>query len=399
MGELDNPDIIENKDMVSFLKRHNHVFVYNYGTIHSSIEKYLKSINIDIKGFIVNNKEDLGEKIYSFSEIKEKFGKRRFYDFRKKIRKNSCVIIADEPSSVSSGLAELKKIGFKDFFYVSKWNRRTIPYKMTPREKNNFWIEVNLVDHCNLNCQCCDHFSPIADKYFLDIDEFEKDIKRLSELMNGEMGVLKLEGGEPLLHPNAIDFMKIARKYFPKSKILFFSNGILLASMEKIFETIKEYDITLMVTTYPIKTDYRKIDELAKKYEIKYERFIEASKLSSSNKEECLDKLSVHHPFNLKGEIEDYQYISCYHFNECITLRHGKIYTCPIIPYSEYFNKEFNRNLKIKPDCCIDIYKAKNYKEIADFCTKKVSFCSYCDILNRKAKPYALSKKEISEWS
>lgn len=58
-------------------------------------------------------------------------------------------------------------IGITHFFLVSDWNRRTIPKKMLPRKIEDFFLEVNLADHCNLNCQCCDHFSPIAKPTFL----------------------------------------------------------------------------------------------------------------------------------------------------------------------------------------------------------------------------------------
>jgi len=72
---------------------------------------------------------------------------------------------------------------------------KTTPH---PELKN---ISVDIVSHCNLNCQCCDHFSPLAEKSFANIDIFEKDINRLSEISNATLDVLKLMGGEPLLHP------------------------------------------------------------------------------------------------------------------------------------------------------------------------------------------------------
>ena len=31
-----------------------------------------------------------------------------------------------------------------------------------------FWLEVHLAEHCNLNCKGCSHFSPLAEKEFIE---------------------------------------------------------------------------------------------------------------------------------------------------------------------------------------------------------------------------------------
>ena len=40
-------------------------------------------------------------------------------------------------------------------------------------------LEVHLTDHCNLNCKGCSHFSNISDEFFLDKNDFERDLKEL----------------------------------------------------------------------------------------------------------------------------------------------------------------------------------------------------------------------------
>ena len=63
-------------------------------------------------------------------------------------------------------------------------------------------VEFPVVYHCHLNCAGCDHFSPLAEKYFMPTEVFEKDILRLKELTKGNMDAITLLGGEPLLHPD-----------------------------------------------------------------------------------------------------------------------------------------------------------------------------------------------------
>lgn len=56
-------------------------------------------------------------------------------------------------------------------------------------------FQVQLTDHCNLNCINCLHCSPIAKKTFYPIDIYEKDIKRLASLSNGSAAWISLMGG------------------------------------------------------------------------------------------------------------------------------------------------------------------------------------------------------------
>jgi hypothetical protein len=90
-------------------------------------------------------------------------------------------------------------------------------------------FEVSICDHCNLNCVSCEHFSPIADEVFLDIEQYKKNCGRLSELLDGEISWLHLMGGGPVLHPHLIDklyicieiaYIKYFNKYFNKKLIV-----------------------------------------------------------------------------------------------------------------------------------------------------------------------------------
>jgi uncharacterized radical SAM superfamily Fe-S cluster-containing enzyme len=93
------------------------------------------------------------------------------------------------------------------------------------------WIEVNLADHCNLNCQMCDHFSPLAKPTFLDLETFRRDMKRLAELTDGYIDIMKLQGGEPLLNDQAIEFIKITRELFPESNHFLFYGWVITKEM------------------------------------------------------------------------------------------------------------------------------------------------------------------------
>lgn len=187
----DNPLQNELEELASFCRKFPKIYIYEHGPVQRLISKYLYYAKIPIQGFVkaeVCAQDHAGEPfpVINLLQLKE----------------NSTgggigIIISTDSSLYSQEVALLQQVSrVNNFYFVSEWNKRTIPYKMTPRSKENFWVEVNLADHCNLNCQCCDHFSPIATPTFLDFDQYVRDLKRLSDLTDNKIGLIKLQGGE-----------------------------------------------------------------------------------------------------------------------------------------------------------------------------------------------------------
>lgn len=153
---------------------------------------------------------------------------------------------------------------------LQKSNEQTISYlqKLTPQAYLN-QVEIHLAESCNLNCFSCNHFSQLAPNEMPDIQSYEKEIKRLSEITNGLVGRFHLMGGEPLLNPNCKDFFAITRKYFPNSVIWLVTNGILLPKQETSFwESCKNNRIEIHPTKYPIKVDWNLIKAKCESYGI-----------------------------------------------------------------------------------------------------------------------------------
>lgn len=251
--------------------------------------------------------------------------------------------------------------------------------------------EVQLVEHCNLNCKSCAHFCPVAKEEFLDVKEYEKDCKRLSELFDGEARFIRLMGGEPLLHPDIDKFFEITRKYFPYTVIDLDTNGTLILSMkDKFWKALRENDINLTLTKYPIKLDVEKIKEKCKQENAKFRYFFN---------EDDVEEFNLL-PLDLEGrEPIECNFNNCYLANSCHTLKHGKLFTCSTIPHVEHFNEHFNQNLRVSKKDYIDIYEAKTDDEILNFLAKPVPFCRYCKVNGRRRQDWGISKKDIKEWT
>lgn len=375
----DQPDLYEIDRMIQFCSLHRFIFIYGCEEKQLLLHKYLKMAQITIDGFVITNRGHWetaveGKPIYTIEELKENGFNELETGF----------LLALPGVYYNDVLCRLQHSNYVHFFYISEYNKRTIAYKMQPRRNEQFWLEVNVSDHCNLNCRMCDHYSQLADKKFLQIERYKKDMGQLAKLMNGRMGIMKLQGGEPLLNRSTGKIIEITRQLFPETRIFLFTNGLLLLQSEhwdegNLWSCMHENNVEVQLTQYPIKLDYEKIQEKADAYRVKMMLFKEAA----NRDEKIAIKTSVKHPHDLAGTQDKYSFISCYQFNECIVLRDGRIFTCPIIPYSIYLEKAFGMKFQ-RDNEGIDIYKVNSYEEIAEYLTHRSDFCKYCDVRNRK---------------
>ncbi|NDV47348.1 radical SAM protein [Paludibacter sp. 221] len=280
------------------------------------------------------------------------------------------------------------------------FRRKLLPFVRKVKKKNSQRkdtipiLHLHLTDHCNLNCRGCDNFSPLAPATsYADIEVFEKDCTRIAKLMEGRIDEIQLLGGEPLLHPKIIDFMEITRKCFPNTPINIVSNGLLLPKQTTEFwESCRKNDIHIIVTKYPVKLDYKKIEQHVRAQGVAFSYYGNTEKVDKTM--QCI-------PLDVEGKQDARDsFLRCSRANRCISLDGGKIYTCSLIPYVKYFNKHFNKDLVVSPADYIDIYEAKSGDEILDFVSKPVPFCRYCNIKGTIWDiGFGVSKKDISEWT
>lgn len=252
-------------------------------------------------------------------------------------------------------------------------------------------LDIELAGECNLNCKSCSHFSPLERGEKLSIEEFEKDLKQLSQIIPDKIRKINLLGGEPLLHEQIEEFMKISRKYFPRIDIYIVTNGILLLNQKESFwQTAHENRIGIEVTKYPIKLDFKKMQETAKQYGVIFKFY---------GRSGYIQKTQYFLPFDLEGkQNKEESYKECFMARSCITLYHGKFYPCSYAAYVNRFNLYFNKKIPLTEDDYADIYN-EDAKMIMKKISSPIPMCSYCNV---KARTYGnkweVSKKRIEEW-
>lgn len=266
---------------------------------------------------------------------------------------------------------------------------------------NSFWknvkyiehLDIHLVEHCNLKCKYCYHYSCIADEEYAEPESFENDIKKLSEVTEQKVKRIFLDGGEPLLHPRVNDLIAIARKYLPLTEIHLVTNGLLLNSKgEDFWKAMHDNSIVINHSPYPVNVDTDAYYEKAEKYKVKTDK---TKSYIRKNSVSTFGKIGLHPKGNLDFE---YNWKLCDCKNRCSQYVSGKIFACPAVAYIRHFNKKFGYNFEITENDYIDLYKTENIDKIFDFYSKPFPFCRYCRGFVC-TNPWEQSEEhEASEW-
>ena len=243
------------------------------------------------------------------------------------------------------------------------------------------YLEHHIVDHCNLKCNGCSHFSGLAEPWFEDINDFINDFSALKNVTGGRVGTIRIMGGEPLLHPDVCSFLIVVRQLFPNSEIQIVTNGILLNRVYNLSNICNNYGIIVCTSDYGfgdkireylVNFRYIRIDNKNNMYNISLDL------LGNQNKIESFEICDLH----------KYKW---YFF------QHGKLYHCCIGANIQTYNKYFKRSLPV-PDG-ISVYNHTE-KEIIEYLNSPIDLCKYCNTKQRESSyhQFCLSKGEESEW-
>jgi MoaA/NifB/PqqE/SkfB family radical SAM enzyme len=271
-----------------------------------------------------------------------------------------------------------------------------VGFRIAARQKHtlrtSMRIDIPVVEHCNLSCRSCTTFGPLAAASFLDIECFTRDMNRLAALTGGRLDAVAFTGGEPLLHPQLTDFFSIARALFKSAQLSFLTNGLLLPQMPGAFwENCATNNVAVSLSRYPIALDITRIKQISNSHGVHFE-YVGGSHTPV--------KSMWKYPLDLEGkQTVSRSFAICNQVNSCIRMKNGRIYPCNTIACIAHFNAFFNTNLAVTADDYIELDKVNAIEEVYRFLIRPKPFCGYC---NRKGVvfgiPWAVSKKEITEW-
>ena len=235
------------------------------------------------------------------------------------------------------------------------WGHPTIAY-----------LEFSLAEHCNMNCAGCLHYAPMAERRLANLESLRRDFARLSELF-GNIRQIRIMGGEPLLHPQADEAVRIVRSAFPKSRLSVVTNGLrLLGGLDdgivRLLAAMHDADAAIDWTVYPPVAG--RADEITSVCRMAGVR------LNVESKPEFLARVL---PKGGAGIRRSFRW--CRERFFCPLLDDGRIYTCAPARYAEYYNKA--AGTKIPSERGIDI-GAASAKDILYYLMCPAFACSFC---------------------
>jgi hypothetical protein len=228
------------------------------------------------------------------------------------------------------------------------------------------YLEMHVVDHCNLNCRSCSHYSSVSPDRFVDPEAAERDFARLARLFD-RVAELRLMGGEPLLHPRLNTFLTSARRRLPTSGIALVTNGMLLPSQPASFwEALAASRIRLDVTDYPIAIKRDLITERATQHGIELRFGIPIERFTKVP----MDPAGTRDPEEM--------YRSCTAVHRCPFLRDGAVYACARIAMSGILEERFGVELPIAPADRLVLAQARTGDDVLRFLGTAAPWCRFC---------------------
>lgn len=225
------------------------------------------------------------------------------------------------------------------------------------------YLEFHLTDHCNMNCGGCIHFAPMADRWFADIGHVKADFARLKMLFRNIRDI-RVMGGEPLLHPDCTNFLRIVRDAFPAARLELVTNGLLLENQPESFwaDCCATRTIISLSVYPPIR------DRLAG---------ISARCRSEGVHLDAKDGSMFQARYVPAGDMDARKAFRFCRGNWyfCPILRDGRIYKCAMGCYAAYWNRGAKTKLPVEDGLPIG---SATGPEILDYLMRPMPTCAYC---------------------
>jgi len=264
--------------------------------------------------------------------------------------------------------------------------RRWVSTRVLRKRPRLYHFEIHVTDHCNLNCKGCGHFSNLCPPTFIGLDEFESDMSAVAEGL--DVDDVWLLGGEPLLHPRIGELVRVARWFFPESRISVQTNSTLVTGMgDEFWDALAETGTVLLCDLYPIGLPVDEINSLGAKHGVTVEWTGYRSEF-----------------FKLPIDIEGRQdaansFLRCEGLCNCPVVRRGRIYPCPFAAYADVFAGYFGLDgLDVTDADSMSVSDDRDPREIMDFLLRPIPWCRHCDFDSFEMYPWGRSSRSIDEW-
>lgn len=260
----------------------------------------------------------------------------------------------------------------------------------TVKEHRNQPVHVEFVlsDFCNLNCKGCGHYSSLAQKEYEPIDRLRKNAGHLGRTVGTDLESVYLIGGEPLIYPYLIEAIEVVRESFPETPVKLFTNGLMLPRMgEDFWRAVKDNEIEIALTRYPIAFDYDAAVALCRSRGVRHSVF------GDRTQENSFFRFALDPMKKQNGRISHFK---CFN-RGCLSVIGDRLYPCSISGCIGHLNRAAGTEFRHLPGDWLDVADIKSIRQIKQLRDRPVPFCGYCKS-NPQSVEYGPSRREASEW-
>ena len=281
-----------------------------------------------------------------------------------------------------SGLGEsvLTKIDLNKMRSLLQPAHRELLYRMT-----TLYVEIQLCDRCNLDCAYCSHLSPVSKPVTISLETLEAECHRLARVGVDEVNLM---GGEPLLHPQVCDAIKLTRSILPNIKLIVSTNGLLLPRMSKDFwQCCRDNKVVLRITPYP----------KAKNGTLNYFKYVWLIRKNRVRMESTGWRFGFRH--QLLSEKAEYDatsnYLRCQ--LHCTQVRDATLWPCAYVAYAFNLNNKFGTNFKHAAGDSLPL-DGITATDLRLWLLRTKPFCAHCGIKDAQRITWRRSQYTRDEW-
>lgn len=126
----------------------------------------------------------------------------------------------------------------------------TKPQPLLPIET----LEYHVAHGCNLSCQQCSHYSNFRLGGLLSVKQAREEYELWADRLRPEL--FALLGGEPALNPELVAHVRLAREYWPHSRLMLVSNGFFLDRHPELPKVLVDVDCCLDISKHGDSPEY-----------------------------------------------------------------------------------------------------------------------------------------------
>ena len=281
-----------------------------------------------------------------------------------------------------AGLGEsiLAKIDLNKMRSLLQPAHRELLYRMT-----TLYVEIQLCDRCNLDCAYCSHLSPVSKPVTISLETLEAECHRLARVGVDEVNLM---GGEPLLHPQVCEAIKLTRSILPNIKLIVSTNGLLLPRMSKDFwQCCRDNKVVLRITPYP----------KAKNGTLNYFKYVWLIRKNRVRMESTGWRFGFRH--QLLSEKAEYDatsnYLRCQ--LHCTQVRDATLWPCAYVAYAFNLNNKFGTNFKTAAGDSLPL-DGITATDLRLWLLRTKPFCAHCGIKDAQRITWRRSQYTRDEW-